>query len=76
MEFKKLTNTSVEVTTPIIQVYDYKELLSRKQDLQFQINSYAAILQKEIDKIDLILGECTKLEITAEEPIEIIKEKI
>jgi hypothetical protein len=76
MEYKKLTDTSIEVTTPVVKTFEYKELLAKKRQIKAEkdfetsrLQAQIAIYNAQIDEINILLEECTKLNVVEEAKI-------
>ena len=70
MKITKLTASSIsvskEVITPTTTTYEYDYLVKQRAAILAQKAQQMADRDRELAEIDLLLGECVKLNVTAE----------
>lgn len=77
MEVTKLDANTISVSKEEVKTtattYDYDFLVKQRESIQAQKAQQIADRDRELAEIEMLLGECDRLEVVAK-PIEIIKE--
>ena len=63
MSAVKVSNSKIEITTPqdpIVQTYDYDQLVQQRVNIISQANNFIDNMQKQVDDIDAKIALCVE----------------